>query len=112
MAMTADVGLLLALIWTHFVADFILQTDSMAQKKSTSNAWLLAHIAVYTAPFFYFGWLFALVNGLSHLAVDWCTSRINSRLWKAGEVHWFFVGVGADQAIHVSILILTMELVR
>ncbi len=103
---------MLALVWTHFLADFIMQTDDMAQKKSTSVAWLTIHIAVYMLPLLFFGWRFALVNGACHWMVDFCTSKINSRLWQQKKVHWFFVGVGVDQAIHVSTLMLTAGLIR
>lgn len=103
---------LLCLIWMHFFSDFLMQTNQMATNKSTSNKWLAAHVLVYTAPFLMFGWQFALVNGLSHFVVDWITSRINSALWKKGEIHWFFVGVGADQAIHLTILVLTMGMIK
>lgn len=107
-----SIGTILALVWVHFFADFVMQTDDMAQKKSKSNQWLAIHIAVYTLPLFLFGWKFALINGLCHGMVDYCTSRINSRLWQEKKVHWFFVGVGVDQAIHVSTLILTAGLIR
>lgn len=105
------IRLLLALVWMHFVADFIMQTHAMAKNKSSSNWWLAFHVAVYTAPFFIFGWKFALVNGIVHGLVDYVTSRVNKRLWAQGKVHWFFVGVGVDQAIHMSTLVLTLWLI-
>lgn len=96
---------LYVLIWLHFVMDFMCQTDSMALNKSSSNKWLLIHVGVYSTPFLFFGVPFALINGLSHLMIDYVTSRINKRLWEAKKVHWFFVGVGFDQAMHMSILL-------
>ena len=100
---------IVALVWVHWFADFVFQTDDMAQKKSKSNLWLTAHVAVYTLPFFFFGLKFALINGLAHWCVDWVTSRINSRLWQEKRVHAFFVGVGIDQAIHMTTLMLTYK---
>ena len=104
---------IIALAWAHWLADFVLQSDQMARNKSTSNFWLLAHVWVYSITLAaFFGWEYALINGLAHAAVDACTSRINSRLWKAGKVHYFFVGVGFDQALHFTILFLTIPLIR
>ena len=99
--------MIIALIWIHFFADFVMQTNEMAQNKSKSNFWLSYHVIIYTLPFILLGWKFALVNGAAHWCVDWCTSRINSRLWQEKRVHAFFVGVGIDQAIHMTTLLLT-----
>ena len=82
----------------------------MGQKlknKSKSNLVLLQHVLIYGLPFYLFGALFAVVNVILHFIVDWCTSRITSKLWTAGKVHWFFVTIGFDQALHMSCLILT-----
>lgn len=112
------------LIWTHFLADFVLQTDSMAKNKSSSNAWLGRHIAIYTATLnFILGfyllfsgkptfsilnfWAFCLINGAAHFATDYVTSRITKKLWAKQQVHNFFVVIGADQALHLTVLFLT-----
>jgi hypothetical protein len=68
---------------------------------------LLLHVTLYAIPFLWFGWLFALVNGMAHFITDWITSRVTSKLWQEKEVHWFFVVIGLDQAIHLSTLVLT-----
>lgn len=49
-------------------------------------------------------WIF-----LGHIATDAITSRINSKLWAAKKVHWFFVSVGFDQWIHFVTLILVYK---
>ncbi len=91
----------------HFIADFILQTDTMATMKSKSSKWLSIHVIVYSIPFLYFGWLFALINGVSHFVTDFITARATSYLWQKEKRHWFFVVIGFDQAIHMTTLILT-----
>jgi len=99
-----DLGIVLLLVWLHFIADFVFQSDYMAQNKSKSNQVLLLHVLVYSLPFYIIGWEFALLNGAMHFVVDYITSRITSRLWAKKEVHWFFVVVGLDQAIHMTCL--------
>ena len=110
------------LILTHWIADFICQTDNMARNKSKSNIWLGKHILAYMGILFIFtvyaGWylpkiltfLFVLTNGAVHFVIDYFTSRQTSKLWAKGEVHNFFVVVGFDQAHHMITLIYTFNL--
>lgn len=98
---------LLVMLTIHFVADFLLQSDWMAQGKSKAWRPLLTHTAIYSACFLWFGLPFALVTFATHTAQDYITSRINARLWGAKQVHWFFVGIGFDQLLHAYTLALT-----
>ncbi len=43
----------------------------------------------------------ALLLFVTHWVIDYCTSRITSQLWQAGDVHYFFVVVGFDQLLHL-----------
>jgi hypothetical protein len=95
---------MLTLIWIHFVADFLLQSDKMALNKSSNNKWLGFHCLVYSLPFLLFGVQFAIIAGLSHFVIDWCTSRFNKKLLMADERHWFFTMIGFDQALHLTVL--------
>lgn len=120
--MTISVYLVLWLWFAHWAGDFVLQTNKQAQGKSKSNIWLNKHVITYMttlaiAVMLYDGaapinsrplavvWI--ILNGILHWLTDYVTSRINARLWAQGRVHDFFVGVGADQFIHLVTLVLT-----
>lgn len=117
-----NIYLVLGVLLTHFVADFLLQTDWMAKNKSTNNKALLSHVLVYTATFLVFALvlhgfailtlpvaiIWVLFNGLMHFITDYFTSRLNTYLWNKKEVHYFFVSIGADQFIHYCFLLLTL----
>lgn len=108
------------LFFAHWLGDFFAQSDQMAAEKSKSNAWLLLHVTIYTStvtllllvggvitsevvPGFYF-WTLSL-----HFVTDWFTSRLNARLYKAEERHWFFVSIGFDQFLHAVALCYTLK---
>jgi len=110
------------ILWHHFIADFVCQTDWMAKNKSSNYKALLAHVAVYTvvlgsgiSSFFYFADVmpidytlvvfWALLNGILHGVVDFCTSRASSYFWSKGDTHNFFVVIGFDQFLHSITLI-------
>jgi hypothetical protein len=100
------------LMFVHWIADFICQSNYMATNKSKSNAALTYHILVYTLVLLImtkFSFTFALINGLSHFCIDYVTSRLSSSQWQKGKVHNFFVVIGFDQMLHVMILIKTMN---
>lgn len=100
---------IIAVIWIHWIADFVLQSDKMARGKSSSLKWLSIHIAVYTLPLLIFGWKYALFNGAMHWIIDLFSSKATSYLWKKQDVHNFFVVIGLDQALHMTLLVLSLE---
>jgi hypothetical protein len=102
---------ILTLVWLHFIADFLLQTDKVAIGKSKSNKVLAYHCAIYAIPLLWFGPLFAGINGVLHFLTDWITSRWCSKLYREEKRHWFFVVIGLDQALHLTALILTYSLI-
>lgn len=102
----------LALIWMHFIGDFVFQTDQMAINKSKNNLWLLAHVLAYSSCFALFGLKFLAITFVCHFVTDWFTSRGTSYLWKRERRHWFFVLIGFDQAIHLTTLLLTFQILR
>lgn len=104
------------IMFLHFLADFVFQSNKMAQGKSSSWKWLLAHVGTYGLIFFvglYFfvSFKFLLyyvgINVLLHLYIDSKTSKITKRLWAEKKVHEFFVAIGFDQFLHYLCLYLT-----
>lgn len=100
---------IIILIWIHFIADFLLQPDVMALNKSKSIFWLLSHGVVYGATFIFFGFEFAILTALFHIGIDSITSRLTSYFWIKEKRHWFFVTIGFDQAIHITLLIVLLR---
>lgn len=116
-----NANIVICILAIHWIADFIFQSDKMAVNKSTSNYWLTIHVIVYTLILYIAGyWLFkdmftaiswVIINGIFHWITDFTTSRINSKLWKNDQRHWFFTMIGLDQLIHYTFLFYTYEAV-
>jgi hypothetical protein len=102
---------LLLLIWIHFIADFVLQSNWIATNKSSKPLVLALHSAIYMAPMVIFGVIFALVNGALHFLIDFVTSNMTSRYHNQERRHAFFVTIGADQAIHLSLLVMWYSMI-
>jgi hypothetical protein len=109
------VTLTYVILTAHFVGDFVFQSDWMAVNKSKSYSILAMHVITYTLtllisliPIELPGTLaWVAINGVVHYIQDAITSRINAKLWAAGQRHWFFVGIGADQLLHYITLFVT-----
>lgn len=104
------------LILIHWIADFVLQKHQWSIDKSKSNKALLKHTSVYSASWFVLWPLlgfntvyFVLITFVLHTITDYFTSRLNSKLWKEGQVHNFFVSIGFDQVLHYVQLIATFN---
>ena len=103
----------------HFIADFVLQSNWMAQGKSKETLPLMLHCGTYFFTFWFFlslcvpryelidVFFYSWVNTILHFCIDYVTSRINSYLWVKGNVHNFFVGISSDQLLHQICLIST-----
>lgn len=106
--MIADI---LILIWVHFTADFILQTDYVAINKSESNSILTTHVVLYIIPFIVASLFLPLssnwmiFNAVAHWIVDYCSCRATGYFWERNQRHWFFVVIGLDQALHMTCLV-------
>ncbi len=125
----------LSILFTHFLADFLFQSDWMALNKSKHWDPLVIHGLVYAFCFYLGGWgmQFACLTFISHTLTDAITSRITSQLWFIDLLeplvtktplkyptfefarvyprkrHWFFVVIGLDQLIHFATLALTLN---
>lgn len=113
---TISVPALFALLGTHYLADFILQTDWQAKNKYHDLDALLRHVTVYTiclmAIFSTFvdpgtAWLFGAVTWGCHAGTDAVTSRVSHALAVKEDWHDFFVVIGLDQLLHAVQLVLT-----
>lgn len=108
---TTTMIFLALVIWTHFVADFILQSRDVARNKSNSNIVLAQHVLIYGIPLLIvFGPWYALVNVILHFITDYITSRATKKAWAEKKEHKFFTIIGADQAVHMTCLVLTAPL--
>ena len=114
-----------AIIVIHWIADFLLQTDKMAQGKSKNWKDLLDHTSLYSTVtglviFILLPYEGAVTIGkylsfvgvtfIAHTIQDYFTSRLNAKLWEEKKVHWFFVSIGFDQVLHYGQLFLTYHL--
>ena len=118
--------LVIGMLFIHWVADFVLQTDKQAKGKSKNWGDLIEHTWTYSMVWMAVGifyilfhldtyeqWdltCFVLITFVFHTITDYFTSRLNSKLWGEGKVHNFFVSVGFDQWLHYVQLFLTFYL--
>ena len=131
-----NIYIVLAILFTHWVADFVMQTHEQLIGKSKSNKILTEHILWYTGTFLVSFWLvltfnyavldqtpsslgwhssillFFPITFICHWITDYYASRLNSKLWAKGDVHNFFVSIGFDQFLHVAQLLLTYQLLK
>ena len=101
----------------HFLADFALQTNEQAIKKSTDDTQLGWHVLTYTAIWFFVSYsmlgtfwkpiLFSIITLICHFLTDWHTSRIVKSYREKEDYHNMFVVIGGDQVLHYAQLFLT-----
>lgn len=121
-----------AILFIHWIGDFVLQTDKQAKGKNKDWNDLIEHTASYTFIWFCLGFVYFFINAdftnlgvnredlfarcvivfpvftfVAHTITDYFTSRLNSKLWAKGDTHNFFVSVGFDQLLHYAQLFLT-----
>lgn len=97
--------IMIMLLFFHFIGDFPLQTELIATNKSKAVLPLLKHCILYSLLFFVMGFYFWLIILITHIIIDYISSRINLKLYHSNK-RMFFVNLGLDQFIHTTILIL------
>lgn len=123
--MKTELFTVLSVLFAHWVADFVAQTDAQAKGKSKDWGILTDHTFIYAvimSSFAYycrwwdFDWnamvAFFGATFVSHTIIDFATSRLNSKLYAQGEIHWFFASVGFDQFLHYCCLFGTIYLLN
>jgi hypothetical protein len=105
-----DYSILVRLIVAHFLSDFVLQTNALANNKDTKGfaSWhlyahilftgLIAMLVIWDAS-----WLFPIfiITGI-HLVVDGIKGEVNRRLLNLSSPGYLFV---VDQFIHITTII-------
>ncbi len=124
------ITIILSILFIHWFADFVCQTDQMAQGKSKNWGDLLSHTFFYsliwmipiciiigitnptesTRYYIFNSLAFCGITFFCHTITDYYTSRVNSKLWEDKQVHNFFVSIGFDQWLHYIQLFVTYKL--
>ena len=94
-----------AIIWLHFIADFVLQPRFIANNKTNDAKILGLHCFIYGVPLLLIDPLWAGFNAIAHFLIDAITSSATKYFSSKGKWYLFFTTIGLDQAIHLSILI-------
>lgn len=105
---------LFLLLLGHFVGDYALQSDRMAQTKGQSTVTLSLHVMIYTITVAFFWWLGKTLNESGEFftwitlivlvalyAIHWLQDLLKSR-WLNGSKQGYYV----DQALHLVVLYL------
>ena len=126
------VSFVTAMLFVHWVADFVCQTDKMAKGKSSSIGELLKHLISYAVVFtvgtfltalaldgkghsewffkdgFPAFWLFVIINAGSHFFIDYVTSRASKLEFDRGNAGTAFKIIGFDQFLHLAIMAVSL----
>lgn len=122
--MNISLIVVLYLLLSHWVADFLCQSTYMGTMKSKSNAVLLFHTSIYTAVMFVLSvfiltlsvgdlFIFAAVNFTFHTAQDWATSRLTGAQFEKKIFNGLtggFTIIGIDQFLHYCQILITYYL--
>lgn len=114
-----SLNVILITIISHWIFDFLFQTDYMGNNKSKDIFALLSHTMVYSVL-----WLipmtlllglekavaFAGITFLIHTLTDYFTSKLTHKLYNYNLIRLFFNVIGGDQVLHYIQLFFTYYL--
>ena len=110
-----SISLVLMLLLLNFIGDFVLQSRYMAENKSKKIEVLIVHSLIYSLPFIALciyttleitmNYMYA--NMILHAVIDGISSRLTAYFYKTENKYRFFVTIGLDQIVHMSILLST-----
>ncbi len=123
--MNINIWIVLIILFWHWIADFVLQSDEDARGKSKNWNNLLNHTGIYSISYYlpimvgelilnYSAMLllFPIITFICHTGQDYYTSRVNAQLLDDKKIHQFFISVGFDQLLHFIQLLLTYQLLK
>lgn len=113
-------GRIIILLVIHVFADYIFQGKKMSNLKMLKINSLFQHVLTYTvflivlSPIvlgltFLQGLMFAVVNGVLHLGLDYLTGRFKNHYLSLDENKYLAV-IGVDHTLHLIILFSTYAL--
>lgn len=117
---------LVLIFFFHWVADFLCQTQYMAEFKSKSRPVLTLHVVVYTVVFTFLMFIGQILElkevivflgliFLSHWFTDYATSRLTSPQFAAKKYNGWdgaFTIVGFDQWMHLTQILTILYIVK
>ena len=117
------VGVIISSLVLHWIGDFVLQNDWMAVNKSKQIYPLFNHCLVYSLvmTLLFVPFVHDIINlmciccvfFITHVLIDYLTSKLNSWLWQREMRHWFFVSIGFDQILHYLVIIfIIIEMIK
>jgi len=106
------------LIFSHLIADFILQPSSIAKNKFGFNKNMLAHSLIMAVAFLIplFNYLLAktLTGGIiifiTHIFIDNLKVGLGKILKLSPEKHLYWAAIGIDQILHLTVIYLNFIL--
>jgi hypothetical protein len=93
------------ILFCHFLGDWVFQPTWISANKWNNIFVLGTHGVLYGLPFLpFFGWKFAVFNGVAHAMVDGITSQFTHYAYSNNNAQLFIFVVILDQLFHVAFL--------